>query len=87
MRRPINRPRSAVQTVAATRRMLARADAAAATPDDTVTSKLIVPISGTKRSFVALDTYAWPSNGNATDVETPWELRDGYPNPDVRPAL
>lgn len=55
-----------------------KANGAADTPDETITSKEIMPPTGTKRTFYSLHTYAWPPNGNYSDFTTPWEIRDGY---------
>lgn len=68
-----------VQTVAAVEALRREADEAADASDDTVTSKTVLPPTGDKRTYYSLDTYAWPSNGNHTDLDTPWISRDGYP--------
>ena len=60
------------------------ADEAAEAPDETVTSKKVLPPTGDKRTYYSLDTYAWPSNGDHTDLDTPWITRDGYPFDKVR---
>jgi len=74
-----------VQTVAAVRKLLAWADAAARAADETITNKRIMPPTGDKRTYYTLDTYAWPSNYDYTDLETPWITRNGYPFAKVRP--
>ena len=67
-----------VQTVVVVGKLLDKANKAAEAEDDTVTSKMIMPPTGSKRTFYSLHTYAWPINGNYSDLVTPWEVRDGY---------
>ena len=72
------------QAVTAVEILVAAAETAAAAEDATVTSKVVMPPTGTKRTYYSLDTYAWPTNGNISDFETPWVARDGYMNAEVR---
>lgn len=61
-----------------------KAKALGAAPDETVTSKTIVPPTGDKRTYMSLATYCWPSNPE--DLENPkgpWNCKDAVPFPGV----
>lgn len=62
----------------------ALAETALLSDDQTVVWKDITPPTGDKRTYYSLDAYVWPSNGNATDLTTPWDVRDGYVYAEVR---
>lgn len=73
-----------MQTVAAVELLKEVAENASNSGDQTVVSKKVTPPTGTKRTYYSLDTYSWPSNGNETDLTTPWTIKDGYVYAKVR---